>query len=166
MHAKESELIITRRLEAPIEIIWEAWTSADDLKKWWGPKDFTIPFCTVDLKVGGQWRYCMRSPNLGVPGADGRDYWGRGTYTTIEPNQTLAYIDTFTDENGEPVPASHYFGDDANWPADTTVTVTFKEEDGITEITLRHLGIPAGAHREGASVGWGQSFDKLAELVQ
>ncbi len=167
MEKNLSELLITRIFNAPREAVWKAWTDPKEITKWWGPKEFTIPFCTVDLRVGGEWRYCMRAPNLGMPGADGRDYWGKGTYREIVRPERLVYTDVFTDESGTEVHATHYFGPDAgSWPPTTEVTATFEEQDGKTKMTMRHIGIPAGPHRDGAIMGWGQSFDKLAEILQ
>jgi uncharacterized protein YndB with AHSA1/START domain len=123
----------------------------------WGPKGFTSPTCKVDLRVGGSYLYCMRSP-------DGKDFWGTGVYHEIVPPERIVYTDSFADENGRVVPATHY-GMNADIPREMLVTVTFEEQDGKTKLTLRHAGIPAGPDREGAKQGWGESFDKLAEYV-
>jgi len=54
----------------------------------------------------------------------------------------------------------------ADFPLEMLVTVTFEEHEGKTKLTLRHVGIPAGADRDGANVGWSQSLDKLAEALK
>ena len=51
--AAEQELVIERVLDAPRERVWEAWTDPEQMKKWWGPKDFTAPTVEIDLKEGG-----------------------------------------------------------------------------------------------------------------
>ncbi|HTD81720.1 MAG TPA: SRPBCC domain-containing protein [Thermoplasmata archaeon] len=156
--SKQPELAITRILHAPVGRVWKAWTVPEEMKKWWGPKEFTTPFCTIDLRVGGLFRYCMRAP-------DGKEFWGRGIYNEIIPNRRLVVTDSFTDETGKVVPATHY-GMSSETPLEMLVTVTFEEVPGGTKLTLRHVGIPAGPDSEGANTGWSQSFDKLAELVE
>lgn len=78
------------------------------------------------------------------------------------PLERIVCTDSFADEKGNPVPASHY-GMGGDWPAELLVTVTFEQDDGKTKFTLRHVGIPAGEMRELCSAGWNESFDKLAE---
>src|SRR5437762_9619047 len=59
--AQKNELVITRIFDAPPERVWKALTDPREMKQWWGPKGFTAPFISVDLRVGGVFRYCMRS---------------------------------------------------------------------------------------------------------
>lgn len=56
------ELIISRTFDAPRELVWRAWTVPEYTMRWWGPKDFTVPSSTIDLRVGGRYLNCMRSP--------------------------------------------------------------------------------------------------------
>src|SRR5437773_7933520 len=76
----EKELRIVRVFDAPRERVWKAWTDPDRVKSWWGPRSFTAPFAKIDLRVGGKYLYCMRSP-------DGKDYWSTGVYREIVPLQ-------------------------------------------------------------------------------
>ena len=55
------EVKFEREFEAPIQKVWQAWTDPEQLKKWWGPNDVTIPECEVDLKVGGKIRIVMEA---------------------------------------------------------------------------------------------------------
>jgi uncharacterized protein YndB with AHSA1/START domain len=97
---------------------------------------------------------CMRSP-------EGKDYWGLGIFREIVPHERLVFTDSFADEHGNPVPATHYGFE--NFPAELLVTVTFEALPGNqTRMTLRHAGLPTGPHRDGAGEGWSESFDKLA----
>src|SRR5207237_252740 len=73
---RESGLVITRIFDAPRERVWKACTDPGEMKKWWGPKGFTTPVLSADLRIGGVFRYCMRSP-------EGKDYWGTGVYREI-----------------------------------------------------------------------------------
>lgn len=148
------DLVIERVFDAPLENVWKAWTDPEEFKKWWGPEHFTAPVAEIDLREGGAYLNCMRSP-------DGQDYWTTGTYREIVPMERLVYTDSFADEKGNVVPGSHYgMGDD--FPLEMTVTVTFEEQDGKTKMTLHHAGMPAGDMADQAGAGWNQSFDKLA----
>jgi len=155
---KDQELFITRIFDAPRESVWKAWTDADLMKRWWGPKGFTSPYYKIDFRVGGKFLYCMRSP-------EGKDYWGTGIYYEIIPQERIVFSDSFADEKGNVVPATQY-GMSADFPLEMLVTVIFEEIEGKTKLTLSHVGIPAGADRDGANVGWNQSLDKLAEALR
>ena len=157
--AKEKEeLLITRTFDAPRERVWKAWTTPECVMRWWGPKEFTAPFARIDLRVGGRYLYCMRSP-------DGEDFWSTGVYREIvEPSRIVA-TDSFSDEKGNIVPASRY-GMSGDWPRELLVTITFEDQGGRTRLTLRHSGIPAGQMREQTKAGWETSFDKLAQVLE
>ena len=154
--SSERELVITRVFDAPRELVWKAWTDPEHLKRWWGPKDFTSPACKIDLRVGGKYLFCMRSP-------EGKDFWSAGVYREIVEPERIVWTDSFADEKGNPVPASHY-GMPGDWPEELLVTVTFEEHQGKTKMTLRHAGFPAEIG-EMAEAGWNGSFDKLAESL-
>ena len=150
-----SELMITRVFDAPRELVWKAWTAPEHFKRWWGPKDYTCPFCEMDFRVGGKYLNCMRSP-------DGQDVWSTGVYREIVPMERIVFTDCFADEKGNVVPATHY-GLSPDFPLEMLISVTFEEEDGKTKMTLKHTGLPATPEGEGAQQGWNESFDKLAE---
>jgi uncharacterized protein YndB with AHSA1/START domain len=97
----------------------------------------------------------MRSP-------EDKDYWSTGIYREIIPQERIVFSNSFADEKGNVVPATQY-GMSSDFPLEMLVTVTFEEIEGKTKLTLSHVGIPAGADRDGANVGWNQSLDKLAE---
>ena len=154
----QQEPVITRVFDAPRELVWKAWTEPDRLMQWWGPKGFTAPVCEIDLRVGGKYLNCMRSP-------EGKDYWSTGVYREIVPLERIVCTDSFADEHGNVVPATHY-GMSPDFPLEMLVTVTFEEHEGKTTMTLRHVGIPAGEMRELTGAGWNESFDKLAESLR
>jgi uncharacterized protein YndB with AHSA1/START domain len=151
-------LLIERVFDAPREKVWDAWTSPEQVKKWWGPKDFTAPSIRSDFREGGTYLWAMQSP-------DGQVYWSTGTFHEIVPHERLVVTDSFADEKGNIVPASHY-GMPGDFPLEMEVTVTFEDvEDGKTKLTLRHAGMPAGEHGDMAEAGWNQSLDKLAAVL-
>ena len=154
----QQELVITRVFDAPRELVWKAWTEPDRLMQWWGPKGFTAPVCQIDLRVGGKYLNCMRSP-------EGKDYWSTGVYREIVPLERIVCTDSFADEHGNVVPATHY-GMSPDSPLEMLVTVTFEEHEGNTTMTLRHAGLPPGQDQDMAGAGWNESFDKLAESLR
>ena len=155
---KKQELIITRVFNAPRELVWRAWTDPKHFKQWWGPKDFTCPFCEMDLRVGGKYLNSMRSPS-------GKEYWGTGVFREILPMERLVFTDSFADEKGNVVPATHY-GLSPDFPLEMLVIVTFEDLGGRTKITLEHIGLPVGPDSKGAEQGWNESLDKLAESLR
>ena len=151
----DHELVITRVFDAPVELVWKAWTDPEHVARWWGPRDFTSPKCTIDFRVGGRYHFAMQSP-------DGQIFWSTGTYREIEPHAFIACTDSFADEEGNVVPATHYgMGDD--FPLEMEVVLTFEAiANGKTRFTLRHSGLPSGPMEDMTRAGWNQSFDKLA----
>jgi uncharacterized protein YndB with AHSA1/START domain len=157
-NVKKNELYITRIFDAPLELVWQAFTDPDKMMLWWGPKTYTTPVLKMDFRVGGKYLYCMRSP-------EGQDYWGAGVVREIVDRKRIVYTDSFADEKGNIVQASHY-GMAADMPLELLVTLTFEEfRNGKTRLTLRHAGLPEGEMSEGTAVGWNESFDKLAAFL-
>ena len=152
------EIIISRVFDAPRKLVWEAWTDPEHAKRWWGPKEFTTPFCKIDFRVGGTYLFCMRSP-------DDKDYWSTGTYLEIITLEKIVMTDSFANEKGDVVHASHY-GMEDDFPLEMLVTVTFEENDGKTKMTLRHAGLPTGMMSDMTNAGWNSMFDKLEELLK
>jgi uncharacterized protein YndB with AHSA1/START domain len=151
------ELVITRIFDAPRELVWQAWTDPKQIVKWWGPKNFTAPVAKIDLRVGGKYLYCMRSP-------EGQDYWSTGIYREVVPPERLVCTDSFADADGNVVSGSHY-GMGEDFPLEMQVTITFEDIDGKTKMTLKHVGLPESMS-DMTSTGWNESFDKLAESLK
>jgi uncharacterized protein YndB with AHSA1/START domain len=156
--SKIPEIVINRTFKAKLDKVWKAWTDPQILMIWWGPKAFTTPVFKVDLRVNGKLLSCMRSP-------DRKDFWGTGVYKEIEPMTKLVYTDSFSDAEGNVVPAAHY-GMSGKWPLELLVTVKFKEKGDDTEMELVHAGIPDGTMSEMTKAGWNESFDKLEEYLE
>lgn len=152
----EQELVITRVFDAPRERVFKAWTEPEYFARWWGPEGYTTPHCTIDLRPGGKWHCCMRSP-------EGEDIWCGGVYREIVAPERIVCTDYFADEEGGMVEPSHYgMGD---WPTEVLMTITFEEQDGRTKLTV-HQGVPmALAEKMGAPTGWNSSFDCLDEYL-
>jgi uncharacterized protein YndB with AHSA1/START domain len=153
----QQALVIERVIDAPREKVWEAWTDPEQVKKWWGPKDFTAPSIQSDFREGGKYLWAMRGP-------DGKDYWSTGTFHEIVPPERLVVTDSFADEQGNPVPPSHY-GMAGDHPAEGLVTVTFDDVDGKTKLTVRYEGMAPSETRDLAEAGWNETLDKLEALL-
>ncbi len=156
-------LTLTRTFDAPRELVWRAWTEPEMVKRWWGPKIFEAPHVEIDLRVGGKGLFCMRSDAGDARWRQG--IWSTGVYKEIVPLERFVMTDSFSDERGNVVPASRY-GIEGDVPTEMLITVTFEDApDGKTKVTLTQDGLPAGPHHEGASQGWNESFDKLAQAL-
>lgn len=157
---KPRELVITRIFDAPRELVWNAWTKPEKFMRWWGPKGFTSPVAKIDLRVGGVYLNSMRSP-------DGKDFWSKGVFREIVVPERLVMTDSFADEKGNTVPASHY-GMSDDFPLEMLVTVMLEEQDGKTKLTLKCSGIDgiSTTDRENMEQGWNESFYKLAEFLK
>ncbi len=148
----EGELEITRVFDAPRSLVWRCWTEEELLKQWFGPQGFTISHCTIDLKVGGKFLLCMRSPG-------GQEMWITGTYREIGPVERLVKTESPADSNGTVINMP-------GMPPETLVTLKLEEEgERRTRMTLWHAGLPAGDHRTHAGEGYRQAFEKLAAVL-
>jgi uncharacterized protein YndB with AHSA1/START domain len=150
---KGHKLVIIRNFNATPEQVFHAWTTPEILMKWWGPKDFTAPFCKVDLREDREYFYCMRSP-------EGVDYFSKGTFKEIHPPKRIIATDSFCDANGNLILASSV-GLPGNWPSTLLITVTFENDGDGTKFTLTHEGLPEEMI-ESCRAGWNESLDKLA----
>jgi uncharacterized protein YndB with AHSA1/START domain len=149
----ERDFTITRDIDAPRELVFEAWTDCDHFAQWWGPRDFTTSHCAIDPRPGGGWLSAMRSP-------EGRDFWGSGRFVEVEPPSRFELDQGFSDAQGERVPARAY-GMTDDMPSEDRITVTLEERGGRTRMTMRQ-GIPADvAERNGVPLGWRETFDRL-----
>jgi uncharacterized protein YndB with AHSA1/START domain len=150
-------LTLTRILDAPREMVFEAWTQPKHLRHWWSPKGFTCPVSKVDLRPGGGYLNCMRSP-------EGKDYWSRGVYREIVEPERIVGTDSFADENGNPVSPESY-GMSPDWPAEALIEVTFADREGKTEVTVRYSPVKPGSERDMCRQGWNECLDKLADYL-
>lgn len=148
---EERQVEVSRTFEAPLELLWKAWTEPEHFMKWYGPKGFTAPTCEIDLRVGGRHLWSMLSP-------DGMQMYSTGIYKEVVPMERLVYTDSFSDAEGN-VTSPAKMG----MPGTMDVTVTFVHADGKTTVTVSHVGYGAGA--EHAGMGWEQAFDKLAAVL-
>ena len=87
------EFIIARVFDAPRDLVWKAWTEAEHLARWWGPKGFPISVVKLDLRPGSVFLYSMRFP-------EGHEMWGKFVYREIAEPGRLVFINSFSDAEG------------------------------------------------------------------
>lgn len=156
-NVESKALVIERVFDAPQELVWKAWTEPERFKQWWGPREYSCPVAEIDFRVGGKFLQSMRGP-------DGKDIWGIGTYKEIVPLERFVVANSFADEKGNVVPATHYGMPEM--PLEMLLTVTFEDLGGKTKMTIEHEGLPAGEMTDGATQGWSESLDKLAASLR
>jgi uncharacterized protein YndB with AHSA1/START domain len=147
---EERQIEVSRTFEAPLELLWEAWTEPEHFMKWYGPKGFTTPTCEIDLREGGRHLWSMLSP-------DGRQMYFTGIFKEVVPMERLVFTDSMSDAEG------NVMGMGEGMPESMDVTVTFVHTAGKTTVTVSHMGYGPGA--EQAGMGWEQAFDKLTEVL-
>jgi uncharacterized protein YndB with AHSA1/START domain len=154
---KQKTISIERTFDLPVTRLWKAFTDAESFKKWWGPENYTCPYCTIDFKVGGKYLNSMQ-------GQDGKEIWSTGTYKEIVLHKKIVYTDSFSDSKGNKVFASEYKMAGA-WELELIVTLEFKEAGDKTNLLLKHHGIPEDIYDE-CIMGWQSCLDKLERTIK
>lgn len=140
----------TRLLDAPPAIVFPLWIEARHLSKWFAPRHFTVPECTVDARVGGEVRLTMRAP-------DGTDYPMKSVFEQLIPNALIV--------------TRNWAGFDAEGKPgfETVQTYTFTAEGDKTRLDVKAEVIWMEPHMApaiaGMEPGWNQTLDKLEEVV-
>jgi len=153
------DFVISRTFDAPRDLVWKAFTDPQHMKQWWGPKGFTVIASKMDLRVGGTYLYGMKSP-------DGQPMWGKFVYREIVPQERLAFINSFSDEQGGVT--RHPLA--PTWPLELLTVFTFEDlGNGKTRFTIRWSPYKASeeeqktfdAGRGSMTQGWGGTLDQL-----
>lgn len=147
MNAKQltkdaSVLVIERSFDAPRDLVFRLWTEPEHLKRWCCPKGFTIPVSEGEIRQGGWFKSCMRSP-------EGQDHWLAGKYLEFIPPSKIVFTHAWLDANGDP---EH----------ETVVTVTLADDAGKTRLTLHQAHFLSEPARDGHRDGWHETLDNLA----
>jgi uncharacterized protein YndB with AHSA1/START domain len=135
---------VSRVIDAPREAVFRAWTEPEQIRRWWGPGEFTCPEAEVDLCPGGSYRLAMQP-------TDGEPFIVGGTYREVDPPARLVY--TWRWETGPAADGS-----------ESLVTVEFNERDGRTELVLTHTDFPASHGPAPYQMGWDGGVDKFEAL--
>lgn len=137
----ELELVVTRTVNGPARLVFEAWTKADLFRKWWVPKSYglTLLSCEMDVRVGGQYRLVFRH------GDSTMEFFG--TYLEVTPHSRLVW----TNEEGD--------------SGKTITTVTFEESAGKTLLTVNDLYPTKAALESGSADAMPEVLNQLDELL-
>ena len=136
-------LHIERTFQAPVEKVFDAWTSEEVLRRWWRVEaGWETSGAEVDLRVGGAVRVVMRDP------AKGSDVGGGGTYTEVDPPHRLAFTWTWDGDTRQ-----------------TLIEIDFEEADGATNVRFTHslLWDEEAARRH--EYGWNKLFDNFERML-
>lgn len=143
--SSDREIVTTRRLRAPRELVWRAWTDPGHLAQWWGPRGFRITTRSLDLREGGTWDFVMHGP-------DGKDYVNHIVFRELCAPERVVY-------------------DHVSGPT-FRVTATFKQDADAeyTRLTMRAVfdseqGYRTAVHDFGAVEGAQQTTERLQELL-
>ena len=93
VNEEEKTILVKREFKAVRELVWKAWTTAELLDQWWGPKPWRAETKSMDFREGGSWLYAMVSP-------EGDRHWSIVNYKEIDPERSFSARDGFCDENG------------------------------------------------------------------
>jgi uncharacterized protein YndB with AHSA1/START domain len=142
----EREIVISRAFDAPRSLVFDALTKPELLKRWYGPRGWSLVICEIDLKVGGAFRFVSRR-------ADGKDIGQRGVYREIAPPKRLVNTEWWEDWN----------------PGESLVTTVLKDVGGRTILTST-MHFPSQEVRDtliksGMTSGAAETYDKLAECL-
>jgi uncharacterized protein YndB with AHSA1/START domain len=141
----ERELVVTRIIDAPRDLVFRAWTEPEQVARWWGPQGFVTTHCEMDIRPGGAFRCCMRSPA-------GTDHWKRGVYREIVAPERIVFTFAWEDANGNP---GH----------ELLTTVTFADLGTQTRLTLHQGVFETGEGCDDHRGGWTSCFERFAEYM-
>ena len=141
----DREIVMTRIFDAPRSMVFDAFSKPELLRRWFGPRGWSLVVCEVDLRVGGGFRFVLRGPG-------GKDLGMRGVYREIVAPERSVHTESFD-----------------NYPGESEVTTTLVEQGGKTLLTATIL-YPSREVRDmviqsGMQHGAAESYDKLAELL-
>ncbi|MEB2301530.1 SRPBCC domain-containing protein [Lysinibacillus xylanilyticus] len=152
-------LILERVFDAPRDLVFKMFKEPEHLKRWWGPKGWEIPVCTVDFRLGGVWHYCMKCVDQNLGEFFGMESWGKGVYKEIIEPEKISYTDYFSDAEGN---------SNDSMPS-TEITLEFVDLDGKTKLINRAEYVSAEALKKvidmGMLQGITETWDRLSEYV-
>jgi uncharacterized protein YndB with AHSA1/START domain len=159
------EFTFARTFDAPRELVWRAWTDAEALAQWWGPKNASIRVLKLEFRPGGMFHYTMSFQ-------PGHEMYGRFIYREIVAPERIVFVISFSDPAGGITRAPFPQLKD-KWPLEVLNVVTFTEQGGKTTIALRGHPINAtederkmyAANADSMRQGFGGTFDQLAGFL-
>jgi uncharacterized protein YndB with AHSA1/START domain len=153
----KEDLVVSRIIDAPLALVWKAWTEPEHVMRWWGPKHWTSPSCKIDLRVGGMYIFCMQAP----PEQGGMAQYLSGVYTKIVPMQLLEYTSFLSDKDGKQVDPTS-LGMPPEFPKELRNQIVFKAKGELTELVITEFDWPMSPMYVYSLAGMHQTIDKLA----
>jgi uncharacterized protein YndB with AHSA1/START domain len=149
---------ITRVFDAPLALVWKAWTDPKYVMQWWGPNGFTSPACEMDFRVGGKSLCCMKSP-------DGQEFWNGIEYHEIVLHEKIVSSMYFADAKGNKIEPEELGIEHEAIEGAYDVTLFEDLGDGRTRLT--HIGNEPmeSAKNSGQLEGWNQILNKVAAVI-
>lgn len=141
VHSSKPELRLTRTFDAPRALVFEAWSTADHIAKWFTPAPLTTPHCEVDFRPGGAFRVTMRMP-------DGVDHPMDARFVDVVTNERIVFV-------------AKLEGD-----LEVHTTVTFSDDGDKTRLSVHQIYSHETPATQGANAGWTATLDQLAEHVR
>jgi uncharacterized protein YndB with AHSA1/START domain len=157
----KKDIVITRVFDAPLELVWNAWTDPAQVERWWGPKDWTCPLCKIDLREGGRFLFGMQAPDY----QGGQTHYSTGVYKKIVPMTYLEFTQYICDKEGNKVDPVQT-GLPPDFPDEIRTVITFKSMGSKTEMTVTEYDWTVGQMREYSELGMNQTLDKLAASLK
>jgi uncharacterized protein YndB with AHSA1/START domain len=139
-------LLFTRVFNAPRRLVFHAWTDPKQLVQWFGPEGFSVAFLEMDVRPGGAWRKCMRSP-------EGVDYWRSGIYLEVVEPERLVFTYISDDPQSDP---DH----------ETIVTIILEDLGAKTLMTFRQQEFDSIAARDSHQSGWTSCMERFAAHLE
>jgi uncharacterized protein YndB with AHSA1/START domain len=151
------ELEFERVYDAPVDVVWSAWTDPEKIRQWWGPDNVTIRECELELRVGGRF-YVVMEAGEGMGSYKGTRWPMEGTLTAVQPKVKLAYTANAWTE-----------GQKEDTHIGQTTEIAFSDQSGKTHIhvkaTINELGPKAGMAVQGMQYGYNQQLEKLSNFL-
>jgi uncharacterized protein YndB with AHSA1/START domain len=152
----DTAIQLNQEFSAPLQDVWNAWTQAEQIAKWWGPEGFATKVVEHNFKPQGTWRYVMTDEQSGT------EYPAEGVFVEITEREKIVTTDKFDDADLAANP---------NLPKGIVLTVEFAAvSDDTTNITItiQHPSAEEKAKHEamGVVAGWQSSFDSLNSYLQ
>lgn len=154
--------ILTRDFNAPMTLVYEAWTQEDHLCQWQTPNvNVVCAYKSADIRTGGSALHKMLMPN-------GNEMWLLTKYQKLNPHDTIVFTQYNSNENGDILPPPM-----PNWPKEIQATIKLSETNGVTH--MQFIWQPINPTAEEATAwqasraqhgkGWGGSFELLAAYL-
>jgi uncharacterized protein YndB with AHSA1/START domain len=131
-------VFITREFDAPLSLVWDAYTKQELLDQWWAPKPFASKTKFMNFEVGGRRFYAMVSP-------EGQERWSIQKYTSISPKTNFKFFNAFADKDENPeLPGSEWDFNFTEQTGTTTVSITIYNESLARLEKMIEMGFKEG----------------------